>query len=109
MKINTVLDKIRSENESHNLVIENLLVDLNNAYQLSLCKERASLIKKIAKVVNMQPVDVEHAILSKDKRQCNAERLKEMRALHKNQTLSYKQIFFEGIEYSVLFLIWSNL
>jgi hypothetical protein len=99
MKINTVLEKIRSANEAHRIDIENLLIDLNEAYELALCKERVSLIKKIAKVVNMQPEDVEHAILPKKKRQCNAERLKEMKALHENQTLSYVPIEFEGVEY----------
>jgi hypothetical protein len=81
------------------MVINELLKDLGDAYELALNKERSSLIKKLSKVVNMQPEDIERTILPKKKRQCNAERLKEMQEMHANQTLSYVKIVFEDIEY----------
>lgn len=99
MKISTVLEKINTLNATHQENLQGLLVELGEAYNLAVAKERSSLIKKFSKHYDIHAEDIEKHILPKNKRQEAKERIQEYERIQENQAIKYERIEHEGKEY----------
>ena len=99
MKIKTALHNIELEKQRHELAMQQLQISLKEAIELDRNKTRASLINKFATVFDMAPEVVEKKILPKAKRQCDAQKIEEMRLIHENQAIMYEQKNYNGKTY----------
>lgn len=99
MKVSTALQNIELEKQNYELKMQILNEELIKAIENTIKKERSSLISKFAKSYNLAPEAIEKKILPKSKRQCDAQKLEEMRIMHENQAIMYKPIIYEGKEY----------
>ena len=92
---NKIDQRINSFLDSLSILQQQLSEAIDNA----IAKERLSLIKKVAKVCDIDPEDLEKKILPKAKRQCNAEKIKEIMNKHKNQAIMFSPIVHNGKQY----------
>lgn len=99
MKISTALANIANEKMAHESKMQALHQDLLDAIDNTINKERMALINKFAKVFDLTPEMVEKKILPKAKRQCDKQRLEEMRIMHENQAIMYKPIIIDNKRY----------
>lgn len=99
MKIKTALHNIELEKQRHELAMQQLYASLEEAIELDKNKTRASLINKFATVFEMSPELVEKKILPKAKRQCDAQKIEEMRRIHEDQSIMYEQKIHNGKTY----------
>lgn len=99
MKISTALANIINEKKTHEAKMQILHQELVDAIDNTINKERSALINKFAKAFDLAPETVEKKILPKSKRQCDKQRLEEMRIMHENQAIMYKPIIIDGKKY----------
>lgn len=99
MKFKTALQNIEVEKQRHENAMRQLNKELEESIKTTIDKERGSLINKFAKTFVIAPEIVEKKILPKSKRQCDAIKIEEMRKIHENQAIMYKQIVHDGEKY----------
>tara|TARA_B100000497_G_C7303064_1_gene205434 strand:- start:100 stop:522 length:423 start_codon:yes stop_codon:yes gene_type:complete len=104
MKISTVLEKIKALDysdmpEQTQEAMQSLLIDLTEAYNLAVAKERSSLIKKFSKHFDIHAEEIEKHILPKNKRQEAKERLQEYERIQENQAIKWEGIVYNDKEY----------
>lgn len=96
MKVSTVLQKINNQYNNGIIDFETFITMLTESCEQTIIKERISLIKKFAKVFEMDPENVENKILPKKKRHITAERLKHLSDLYSKQPILYREIIKDG-------------
>lgn len=104
MKISTVIEKIKALDysdmpEQTQEVMQDLFVDLAEAYNLAVAKERSSLIKKFSKHFDIHAEEIEKHILPKNKRQEAKQRLQEYERMQENQAIKYERVIHNDKEY----------
>lgn len=99
MKVSTALANINTEKKAHEAKMAVLYQDLLDAIENAANKERMALINKFAKAFDLAPELVEKKTLPKAKRQCDKQKLEELRLMHEQQAIMYKPIIIDGKEY----------
>jgi len=102
MKVSTVLDKFKEEylSKEGQVNIDEFIVKLQDACNLAIVKERITLVKKIGKMFQMEPEEVEKKILPKQKRSIAEGRRIQMETANKDQPILFEHLVADnGKEY----------